>query len=171
MNEYKNFASCTRDALEYCCQSQAVDLSEAQKQALLACYARLPVFADVKQGLEALQAQGHHLYAFSNGTAEAVDGLLSHAGVRDYFLDIVSVDEIATFKPDPATYRHFLRRSSSKAEQSWLISSNPFDVIGARNFGLQAAWVKRSDGAVFDPWGVEPVVTVSGIPQLAAYLK
>jgi hypothetical protein len=29
-----------------------------------------------------------------------------------------------------------------------------------------AAWVKRSDRAVFDPWGVEPTVTVKSLNEL-----
>jgi 2-haloacid dehalogenase len=51
---------------------------------------------------------------------------------------------------------------------TWLISSNPFDVIGAINVGMQAAWVKRTPDALFDPWGIQPTVTVSGLTELPA---
>ena len=47
-----------------------------------------------------------------------------------------------------------------------MVSSNPFDVIGAISAGMHAAWVKRSPEAIFDPWGIEPTITVGGITDL-----
>ena len=81
-------------------------------------------------------------------------------------LDIVSVDEVGSFKPDPAVYNHFLERAGAQASSAWLISSNPFDVIGAVSSGMRAAWVKRSDEALFDPWGIEPTAIVHSLSGL-----
>jgi hypothetical protein len=47
------------------------------------------------------------------------------------------------------------------------VSTNPFDIIGAKSAGLRTAWVKRDPNVVFDPWGVEPDLVVSGLDQLA----
>jgi 2-haloacid dehalogenase len=47
-----------------------------------------------------------------------------------------------------------------------MISGNPFDVIGAVSAGMRAAWVRRSPATVFDPWEIEPTITVSGIAGL-----
>jgi 2-haloacid dehalogenase len=96
-----------------------------------------------------------------------VDALLAGAGIRGYFHDIVSVDEVRSFKPSPAVYHHFLNRSGAVASHAWLISSNPFDVIGAVSSGMCAAWVRRSPEAVFDPWGIDPTITVSTVAELA----
>jgi 2-haloacid dehalogenase len=60
-----------------------------------------------------------------------------------------------------------LRESESTASDAWLVSSNPFDVIGATSAGLQSAWVKRSSGAVFDPWGIEPTITVVDLVEFS----
>jgi 2-haloacid dehalogenase len=49
-----------------------------------------------------------------------------------------------------------------------LISSNPFDVIGAISSGMRAAWVQRSPDAVYDPWDVPPTLTVNSLPDLVA---
>jgi 2-haloacid dehalogenase len=78
---------------------------------------------------------------------------------------------VQSFKPDPMVYEHFLQRSGAQANEAWLISSNPFDVIGAINVGMQAAWVKRSPAALFDTWGIQPTATVSGLTELAAVLS
>ena len=60
-------------------------------------YAVLPAFDDVKEALTKLKEKGFRLFAFSNGKKEAVEKLLSHAGVRELFLDVVSVDDIKTY--------------------------------------------------------------------------
>ncbi|RMG37862.1 MAG: haloacid dehalogenase type II [Gammaproteobacteria bacterium] len=170
MQYYVDFATCTAQALDYCCQARGISLSSADRQALLDGYGTLPAFEDVPEALCSLETAGVRLFAFSNGTREAVEGLLGHAGIRQHFLDVVSVDELRSFKPNPAVYCHFLRRAGATGEASWLISGNPFDVIGARAAGMHAAWVRRG-AAVFDPWGIEPDLTVGDLGELADYLS
>ena len=167
MQNYENFAVCTRDALDYTCARFGVDFTSAEKQALLDIYRELPAFDDVQDALSDLAARGCRLYAFSNGSAEAVETLLSAAGIRERFLGVVSCDDIRSFKPNPAVYAHFLRKSQASGSEAWLISGNPFDVIGAISAGMRGAWVRRSADAVFDPWGIEPTVTVTSINELA----
>ncbi|RDE18834.1 haloacid dehalogenase type II [Motiliproteus coralliicola] len=170
MQNYASFAVCTSQALDYTCHEQGVALSAEQKQQLLQIYKTLPAFDDVKQSLNELQAMGCRLFAFSNGTAEAVDQLLQNAGIRQFFIDIISVDELKSFKPNPAVYSHFLRQSDAKASSAWLISSNPFDVIGSISAGMRSAWVQRSSNAQFDPWGIDPTLKVSSLSQLPQQL-
>ena len=167
MRSYRNFAVCTADALEYTCARFGIPLGRTDKEALLAAYKTLPAFADARDGLARAKAAGFRLFAFSNGAADAVEGLLAHAGIRDFFTDVVSVDEIGSFKPDPATYHHFLKRAGAAPADSWLVSSNPFDVIGALSAGMRAAWIRRTTDALFDPWGIEPTLTASSLSSLA----
>ena len=169
MQRYESFAVCTRQALDYTDAHYATDLSDAAKQELLQGYGRLPAFHDVAPALAQLQAAGHRLFAFSNGTAEAVEHLLQHAGIGNYFDAVVSCDDIESFKPNPAVYAHFLRQANCSA--AWLISSNPFDVIGALSSGWRAAWVQRSAAAVFDPWGMTPTVTVESLSELKSAIE
>jgi len=166
MQNYQNFSVCTSDALDYTCTYYNVDLSKKQKNELLGSYRVLSAFDDVKSGLDRLMSSGFRLFAFSNGTADAVDALLVTAGIRDSFIDVVSVDELKSFKPNPAVYGNFLRKSGATGDSAWLISSNPFDVIGAISAGMRAAWVKRSDDAIFDPWEIEPTLTVRSLEEL-----
>jgi 2-haloacid dehalogenase len=167
MQNYENFAVCTRDALDYTCSRYAVEMTPGQKQALLDIYRELPAFDDVDGALGDLAARDCRLYAFSNGSADAVETLLSAAGIRDRFLGVVSCDDVRSFKPNPAVYAHFLRQADVAGGEAWLISGNPFDVIGAISAGMRAAWVRRSDESVFDPWGIEPTVTVTSLRELA----
>jgi 2-haloacid dehalogenase len=168
MRRYANFATCTQDALDYACAHFGVRLAPADRQALLAVYPQLPAFDDVGGSLESLRAEGFALYAFSNGTAAAVDALLGNAGIRDFFIDVVSVDDVQSFKPNPDVYAHFLRVADADAAHAWLISGNPFDVIGALSAGMNGAWIRRSDRAVFDPWGIEPTLTAESLTGIGA---
>jgi len=166
MQKYENFAVCTSHALDYTCSYYKVSLTKEQKQDLLEGYRTLPAFDDVTAGLADLKAAGFRLYAFSNGRADAVEKLLVAAGIREFFLGVVSVDDLQSFKPDPAVYEYFLRQSGASLDSAWLISSNPFDVIGAVSAGMRAVWVQRSEESIFDPWGIEPTITVASLVEL-----
>jgi len=170
MQHYANFATCTRDALNYTDLRYQTALRDAQKQRLMDCYATLPAFSDVAAGLQALKAAGHPLYAFSNGSADAVEALLQQAGIRDLFLDVISVEALCSYKPNPAVYAHFMRTTGAAGNECWLISSNPFDVIGAISAGMHSAWVQRSPQAIFDPWGINPSATVTSLTALSEAL-
>ena len=167
MRRYANFAVCTAQALAFVCAERDIALSDKQKQNLLAAYSRLPAFADAAAGLETLQARNCRLYAFSNGAAAAVDELLQNANLRHYFNDIVSVDEVQSFKPAPEVYDHFIRRAKTTAKNTWLISSNPFDILGAQAAGWRAAWIRRNPQTIFDPWQEPPAATVATIAEVA----
>jgi 2-haloacid dehalogenase len=114
-----------------------------------------------------LAAAGRRCVAFSNGVAASVTELLEHAGLSGLLDDVVSVDEVGSYKPDPVVYQHLLERVGAEADSTMLVSGNSFDVIGAKSVGLRAAWLRRSDTAVLDPWGVDPDVTVRDLTELA----
>lgn len=166
MQNYVSFAVCTKQALDYTCIFYKEDLSSKQKDELMAIYAILPSFDEVKEALEKFKEKGFRLFAFSNGKKQAVEKLLETAGISKLFLGVVSVDDIKTFKPSPGAYAHFLRSANAKSGDSWLISSNSFDVTGAVSAGMKAAWIQRSSEAIFDPWEIEPSVKASSLLDL-----
>jgi 2-haloacid dehalogenase len=170
MQYYEDFSICTRDALQFTCRQYDASLDDSQKQALLDSYRKLPAYDDVREGLGLLSGAGHRLFAFSNGTAEAVKTLLANADVGGFFLDVISVDELRSFKPNPAVYSHFLRRAGASACDAWLVSCNPFDVIGAISAGMRGAWLQRSAGQLYDPWGIEPTISLSSLSELESQL-
>lgn len=166
MQEYVDFSVCTRQALKYTALQLNLSIDNGDTEALLDAYRHLPAFADTAGALTKLNQSGHRLYAFSNGLPDDLESLLTDAGIRDEFIDIVSVHEIQTFKPDPAVYQHFLKRSGGTADQCWLISSNPFDLLGGQAVGLQTAWIKRNEKHLFDPWEKMPDLTLASLTEL-----
>ncbi|WP_018138967.1 MULTISPECIES: haloacid dehalogenase type II [unclassified Thioalkalivibrio] len=171
MGAYADFDTCTEQALRYCCEALGIALEAEQEAELLRRYRELPAFADAGPALDELRAEGHRLFAFSNGTAETVIGLLRNGGLTDRFEDLVSVDEIGCFKPDPRVYRHFLQRANALPRQAWLVSGNPFDVIGAQAAGMRTVWLDRARQGLFDPWGKEPTATIGGLDELSGALR
>jgi len=168
MGAYRNFTQVTRAALDFTCEMHGARIGEDDRNKLMKRYRALDAFADVAPTLAELQQQGVTLHAFSNGVADDITALLEHAGLKDRILSIVSADEVQTFKPDPRFYAHFLERTGATASTTWLVSSNPFDVIGAAACGWRTAWVRRNPNVVFDPWEHVPTVIIADLTELLA---
>lgn len=98
--------------------------------------------------------------------------LAPHAKV---FKQIVTVEEVRCFKPDPRVYWHLAERVARERSEEgmggmWLVSGNPFDVVGARAVGMRAVWVDRagrgwSDGLVRGEAG-RPTLVVRGLGEV-----
>ncbi len=170
MREYADFGVCTRQALDFAALSFGLELSGEQRERLVEEYQNLRPFPDVLPGLGRLRSEGHTLVAFSNGVERTARELLRRGGVLDHLEDVVSVDDRGTFKPDPEVYRHLARRLGRPVEETWLVSSNGWDVIGAKSAGLRAAWVRRNPETIYDPWGIEPDLVAEDLEQLAGRL-
>jgi 2-haloacid dehalogenase len=167
MGRYENFDICTKQALGWVAASLNIDLSDEAIARISERYRNLEAYPDAASGLARLKQQGYILYAFSNGVESSLKHLLEQARLYTYLGGIISVDEIQTFKPDPRVYHHLAQRLGTTPADTWLISSNPFDVIGAKTAGLRAAWIKRNASAVFDPWDIEPDLIASDLNDLA----
>ena len=170
MRRYENFDVCTRQALDYTANALGARLSGDDRERLIEEYVSLSPFADVTPGLQAMRNAGRTLVAFSNGVEATLRALLERAGILPLLDGVVSVDDVSSFKPDPEVYRYLCRRLDRPPSDAWLVSSNPFDVIGAKSVGLNAAWVQRNPTTPFDPWGVEPDLIVPDLQSLASKL-
>lgn len=166
MNRFVDFSIVTKEALIYCCKSFKINLNESQQTQLMETYKVLPVFSDVEESLSQLKTSGHRLFAFSNGSYQAVSGLLKNSGIIHYFDGVVSVENVKMFKPNPIVYKHFNTTTNSKKSESWLISGNSFDVIGATSYGMQSAWIQRSPDTIFDDWGIKPTAVINKLSEL-----
>ncbi|MCP4075348.1 MAG: haloacid dehalogenase type II [Gammaproteobacteria bacterium] len=171
MNRYEPFYTCTGNALDYCIEAFDVSITTDQHFSLIKRYQNLPVFKDVVQALKTLSARDDlQLFALTNGPLEDVEKLFEDDQINQYFKEIISADEIKKFKPDPAIYEHFLKRAGAKAEDSWLISGNGFDVMGAGNCGMNSVWIKRDLKQQLDSWGVQPTFSIHSLSELNALI-
>lgn len=167
MRDYRDFTVCTRDALQFVNLRLGAGLPAGVRDLLMERYRLLPAYADAADALASLRNAGHRVFAFSNGHPGDLECLLGNAALTGHLDGIVSVHGTASYKPDPAVYRHFLECAGTSPAGTWLVSGNPFDVIGAHAVGWKTAWVKRDPAAVFDPWGIEPTVTISDLREMS----
>lgn len=107
---------------------------------------------------------------FSNGAPSMLNQLLDATGLRRYFQNVISADEVGIYKPSPRLYQHAATRTGRPPEETRLISANPFDVTGALNAKLKAAWINRA-GSPADPLGQPPDVVVKTLVELAEVLE
>jgi 2-haloacid dehalogenase len=170
MERYQDFEQITRRALDYALATVGRELAPEQKDDLIERYNDLERFADVEPGLERLKEAGHAMIVFSNGAPHMLEALMDSAELRPYFQGFVSVDEVKTYKPAPETYRHAAWRLGRPIGEVRLVSSNPFDVIGAEAAGMKSAWVDRS-GGLFDTLGPTPEIVVGTLTELADALE
>jgi 2-haloacid dehalogenase len=171
MQQYRDFAVCTREALDYCCLHFRAAISGDGRRALMETYRALPAYPDVAPGLARFARSGFRQFAFSMGRRDDLDALLDHAGIARHFEGVVSLQTPQLYKPNPRAYAYFLAETGAAAADAWLVSGNPFDVLGAVGAGINGAWVKRSPDAVLDPWELAPTLVADDLPALCDALR
>ncbi|KAL4909566.1 hypothetical protein BDW74DRAFT_146804 [Aspergillus multicolor] len=152
MGTYEPFSDITRNALNHALAEHDEFLSDDAIASLMKAYDNLSTFLDVKPTLSKLsEIPTVTAFVFSNGTQSMVSNsvqnspdLSPHAA---FFRDFVSVESIKAYKPARAVYDHLVAKTGKSSAQKgdiYLVSGNPFDVVGARSVGLNAIWVDRN---------------------------
>jgi 2-haloacid dehalogenase len=171
MQKYENFDVCTRQALAFAANILKVNLQDDDRAALLEAYRSLPAFPETLPAIRSLKEAGFKLAAFSNGVEASLRALLEHAGILPHLDAVISVDDLKTYKPDPRVYLYLAERLGLPLENTWLASSNGWDVIGAKAAGLRAAWIKRNPESMLDPWGISPDLVAHNLEDFASRLQ
>ena len=166
IDAYQPFYEMNRDALQYALDAYDVGLSPAERDEILAVYHELDVFPDVRDAVARLREAGYDCYVVSNGDPEMLASMVDHADIADLLEDTVSADEVETFKPAAALYRHAAARTGTPIDRIAHATAGWFDVMGARHAGMQGVWVDRK-GLPWDPFDGEPDLTVRTLTGLA----
>lgn len=136
-------------------------------------YDSLSIFPDVAPTLKNLSSNPDiECVVFSNGTKTMVSNSVNSSEelspYASVFRNLVTVDFVRSFKPAPEVYKYLAQRVEKvgKEDEMWLVSGNPFDVVGARAVGMQAAWVDRVGNGWQDMLGGEPTVVVRSLEEV-----
>ena len=143
MGNYATLYSITHDALKYALNENGLKSSEQNEQQLLEAYLHLPLYPEVEGVLGQLKDQ--KLVVFSNGSHDMLDPLIENAGLADWFSEVLSIDDIGQFKPAPASYEYAVKKLGVEPHEVLFMSSNGWDISGAKNFGYQTAWINRKN--------------------------
>lgn len=169
MGRYEDFWAVTRAALRFALQRVQVQASEAQVDRLMEAYLSLRPFPEVPDALRALRPR-HTLAILSNGSPRMLQAAVESSGLQATLHHVLSVDELRTYKPNPLVYELAPRKLAIPKEAIAFVSSNSFDVIGAKAYGLQVCWCNRA-GTPLDELGFAPDVTVRRLDELPGALR
>ncbi|QQE10644.1 haloacid dehalogenase type II [Planctomycetota bacterium] len=167
MKNYVDFDVCTNQALECVGLEMDITINDYIRTKLARAYNELSLHHDVQSALTKFNLPNFGLYVFTNGKRSKAEYILKYNKIQHVFHGIVSCEDIKTYKPSPDAYEYLCEQTKAKPNNVWLISSNSFDVIGAINYGLKAAFIQRSTKSILDPWKIHPTTTVNDISQLA----
>ena len=137
--------------------------------AFMAGWQQLIPFGDCLPGLERLR-EAYKLVALSNGNPWFLDHLVEKR-IRFDFDDVISVEVAGAFKPHPGVYRSAARLLDMEPGELIMVSSNSFDVMGARTCGFRGIYVNRYELPFEDTDALyHPDLTVSNFTDMAEYL-
>lgn len=141
MGTYQDFGAMTRDALVYTLECLGLAHDAAVLDRLFDSYQRLEPYPEAAATLEALH--GVKRAILSNGSPAMLSDLTKNSGFDRLLDDVISVDAAKTFKPSPKTYALVGPRLDVEPDEVLFVSSNPWDVAGAKAFGFNVAWIER----------------------------
>lgn len=145
-------------------------VSDENAQEVLQMIRRLPPHPDIAEGLDMLKKAGYKMVALTNSTGEVVKEQMKNAGLIEYFEALLSIDEIRKYKPAPETYHTVVNKFGIQPKEAMLIAAHGWDVAGALNAGLKAAFIDRKGKALY-PLAPAPQFTGNTLVPIAEKLR
>ena len=163
MGTYADFWVVTEAALRYTIRRLGLTASEAQVRRLMEAYLSLACFPEVKAALRPLA--GRPRAVLSNGTPSMLAAAVTASGLTPLLEHVISVDRVKTYKPSPLVYALGPETLGVSAGELLFVSSNGWDVAGAKAFGYQVAWCNRT-GAPEEELGVRPDLVIDSLEKI-----
>ena len=167
MGRYEDFWVVTESALVFACRSLGLACPAETRRELMESYLHLDTFPEVKSALGKL-AQ-YRLAILSNGAPKMLAPAVEGAGLKGIFADVISADEVKTYKPNPWVYGQISQHLGVPKSAIAFVSSNFWDIAGAKSYGFWTCWVNRCN-LPQDELGVKPDLTVQSLDRLSGIL-
>jgi 2-haloacid dehalogenase len=167
MGRYEDFWAVTEAALRFALQRLGIAAGDDVVGRLMEAYLSLATFPDVPGALSVMAATP--LGILSNGSPRMLEAAVRSSGLGSTFRHVLSVDAVKAYKPSPAVYELATRAFGLPAGDILFVSSNAWDVSGAKVFGFRTCWCNRL-GAPMDRLGVSPDLEVSRLDEILAKL-
>jgi 2-haloacid dehalogenase len=154
LQEYRDFTFLTHASLEFALRVVGIEPSENITKPLFDKYLDLDPYPEAKDSLSKLKdLSGYKLAILSNGSTDMLSALVRNSGLDAYLDAAISVDGARKFKPHPDCYALVEKALGLKNDEVMFVSSNGFDVTGAKRFGFNVAWIRRgaAAGVPLDP--------------------
>jgi 2-haloacid dehalogenase len=180
MQEYADFWEVTSAALDFALRAAGVEPNDAIRGPLMENYLHLDPYPEAQEALAALA--GYKLAILSNGNPRMLRELVRNSGLDGRIEAAISVDSVRAYKPHPSCYALVEPALGVPKEEVLFVSSNGFDVAGAKAFGFAVARIRRSSGGApatmfsmlrgrAEELGHAPDHTVSALTDLPELLR
>jgi 2-haloacid dehalogenase len=153
---HRDFWRLTQEALAYVAQRHGIT-DTALLADVLEAYRRLGAYPEVPAMLGALRDKGVARAILSNGEPGMLSDAVRSAGIAELLDDVLSVEVVSVYKPDPRVYRLAVNRFRLPPGAIGFVSSNPWDAFGASAFGFRVFWLNRTGQP--DEYGLRGTVT------------
>lgn len=167
---YQSFWDLTRSALAYSLRKLNLQHATADLDDLMSGYAQLDAYPECLAVLQRLKARGFVTAVLSNGSPEMLKGAADSSGLTPWLDRLISVDAVRQFKTNPACYALASQVLCLPTESLLFVSSNGWDVVGARWFGFRTCWVNRQ-GLPFETIGEPPHHTCDMLDGALAFVN
>ena len=141
MHRYEDFSVITRESLTYTLRLLGLKYDDGVFDRILEKYLHLDLYPDASSSLAALR--GRKLAILSNGSTDMLNALVNNSGLDRVLDATISIDSKRIFKPSPDAYTLIEEKLGVKPTEVLFVSSNPWDAVGAKAFGLNVAWIER----------------------------
>src|SRR5689334_14438598 len=139
---YADFWTLTGVALDFAL-ARFPSVDPTLKPRLMDAYRTLDAFPDACATLLALKARKRSTAILSNGSPAMLAAAIEAAQLGPGLDAVLSVAAVRMYKPRPEVYRLVIERFGVTPSDVAFVSSNRWDVMGARAFGFNAAWINR----------------------------
>ena len=168
MGRYEDFWAVTEAALRFALGRLGIAAGDEAVARLMEAYLSLATFPDVAGALSAMA--GTPLGILSNGSPRMLEAAVRSSGLTGTFRHVLSVDAVKAYKPSPMVYELGPRAFGLPAGDILFVSSNAWDVAGAKAFGYRTCWCNRL-AAPMERLGVSPDLEVRTLDEILAKLS
>ena len=112
-----------------------------------------------------MKKKQYKLTILSNGTPSLIRNLVKENDLENIFDDLLSVEEVKTYKPHPHVYNIPIKKYGILKNEVAYLSSNTWDISAAGNFGFKTIWVNRNN-SIFDNLDFNPPMQIKNLNEL-----
>jgi len=143
MHAYVPFWQVTGDALDYTLEAFSIN-DKGLRDELMQLYLHLAAYDDAVACLKKLKQLGVATAILTNGSTDMIDAAVKSSGLHEYLDEVLSVDDVGIFKPDPRVYQLAVDRMSvTDPAEICFVSANTWDAQASKEFGFQVARINR----------------------------
>ncbi|WP_058953643.1 haloacid dehalogenase type II [Clostridium tyrobutyricum] len=145
MNRYEDFWYITKESLEYAMDFFDIK-DEFLKSKLLNTYENINCYEEIPEVLSELKERKISTAILSNASPNMLNKAVKNSKIDQYIDNSLSADSLKIYKPYSSVYNLVVEKCNLVKNEILFISCNTWDVVGAKSFGFNVAWINRFNG-------------------------